>query len=314
MPGATGNGKRHEGDYYISGADLVVCVEKTLFRIHRYFFIRDSTFFEEKLPNSPSPGDVSEGSSDKNPLVLDDASKVDFERFLWIFYNPKYSLYDADADVWTSILKLAHQWKFREMKELAVRELQALSIAPLQRVVLYQKYDVNRDLLRPAFIALTTRDEPLEIDEGRELGLETALRLAKAREKARVPVFAGKKSGNPRLPVTLMGGELDTLIKDVFDLTTSTESSATPQTPAGQNTSGGSAQTSTPPADWTDSFIDNSSQGNNNGPANRHTNSTSNSHTQANGAPKSHLNGTTPTSPWGSTPKNMAELNNFFRK
>ena len=252
-------------------------MEKTLFRVHRYFFIRDSTFFEEKLPTPP--GDVSEGSCDKNPLVLDNASKVDFERLLWIFYNPyvarsyvlslplihrhrKYSLYDADAEVWTSILKLAHQWKFREMKELAVRELQAISIAPLQRVVLYQKYEVNRDLLRPAFIALTTRDEPIEIDEGRELGLETALRLAKAREKSRVPVFAGKKSGNPRLPVTLMGGELDALIKDVFDLTTSAETSATPQTSTGQNTSGGSTQTTTPLApDWTDSFIDNSSQG-----------------------------------------------------
>jgi len=254
-------------------------VEKTLFRLHRYFFIRDSRFFEEKLPNPPSPGDVSEGSSDKNPLVLDDASKVDFERLLWIFYNPyvarsyvfllhlihhhrKYSLYDADAEVWTSILKLAHQWTFREMKELAVRELQAHSIAPLQRVVLYQKYEVNRDLLRPAFIALTTRDEPIEIDEGRELGLETALRLAKAREKARVPVFAGKKSGNPRLPVALMGGELDALIKDVFDLTTSAEPSTTAQTSTGQNTSGGSTQTHTPlTTEWTDSFIDNSSQG-----------------------------------------------------
>jgi len=26
MPAATGNSKRHEGDYYINGADLVVCV------------------------------------------------------------------------------------------------------------------------------------------------------------------------------------------------------------------------------------------------------------------------------------------------
>ena len=177
-----------------------------------------------------------------------------------MYRHRKYSLYDANTEVWTSILKLAHQWKFREAKELAVRELEALSIAPLQRVVLYQKYDVNRDLLRPAFIALTTRDEPIEIDEGRELGLETALRLAKAREKARVPVFSGKKSGNPRLPVALAGSELDALIKDVFELTTSTESSTTPQTSTRQNTAGGSPQTNTQQSEWSDSF-DNLSQG-----------------------------------------------------
>ena len=145
---------------------------------------------------------------------------------------------------------------------MAIRELelQSHSIAPLQKVVLYQTYDVNRDLLRPAFIALTTRDEPIEIDEGRELGLETALLLAKAREKARVPVFAGKKSGNPRLPVTLAGTELDTLIKDVFNLTTSIESSTTPQTSTGQTTSAGSIRVNTQ-SEWPDSLFDSSSQG-----------------------------------------------------
>jgi hypothetical protein len=164
--------------------------------------------------------------------------------------------------VWTSILKLAHQWKLREVKEMAIRELelQSHSIAPLQKVVLYQKYDVNRDLLRPALIALTTRDEPIEVDEGRELGLETALLLAKAREKARAPVFAGKKPGNPRLPVTLAGAELDTLIKDVFNMTTSMESSTAPQTSTGQNTSGGSIRINTQ-SEWSDSYFDSPSQG-----------------------------------------------------
>jgi hypothetical protein len=105
------------------------------------------------------------------------------------------------------------------VKELAIRELQALSIAPLEKIVLYQKYAVNRDLLQPAFIALTTRDEPITIEEGREIGLETALQLAEAREVARTPVFTSKKSGNPRSPVNLAGIELDRLTQRVFDLT-----------------------------------------------------------------------------------------------
>jgi hypothetical protein len=112
MPGPTARtnsstdiASRH-GDYYITGADLIVRVrgslieiaslseteslqvEDMLFRIHRFFFIRDSAFFRNKLPHSPSPGDSFKGSSDNNPLVLDDALKVEFERFLWVFYNP----------------------------------------------------------------------------------------------------------------------------------------------------------------------------------------------------------------------------------
>ena len=205
--------------------------------MHRYFFLRDSAYFREKLPQPPSPSDLNtgRGCSDKFPLILDDASKVDFERLLWVFYNPyvaihivlsldlihrhrKYSLYYASVEEWTSILRLAHQWDFIEVKELAVRELQALSIAPLEKIVLYQKYAVKKDLLQPAFIALAIRDEPITLDEGRELGLETALRLAEARETARSPVFTGKKLGNPKSPVYLAGVELDRLIEDVFDL------------------------------------------------------------------------------------------------
>jgi hypothetical protein len=63
-------------------------VERTLFRIHRFFFIRDSSWFQDKLPYPQPSGDTGEGSSDKNPLVLKDVSKIDFERLLWVFYNP----------------------------------------------------------------------------------------------------------------------------------------------------------------------------------------------------------------------------------
>jgi len=102
------NNPPHHNQYYITGADLIIrvrgfpieyrvvalseakCqqVENTLFRIHRYFLTRDSAHFRSKLPHPPSPGDSSKGSSDNNPLVLEDALQVDFERFLWVFYNP----------------------------------------------------------------------------------------------------------------------------------------------------------------------------------------------------------------------------------
>jgi hypothetical protein len=153
-----------------------------------------------------------------------------------IYLCRKYSLYDASVDVWTSILKLAHQWDFIEVKALAVRELESLQIPPLSKIVLYQTYAIDRKLLQPALTALTMRDEPLTIEEGRDLSLETALELARAREIARAPVFSSKKSG-PRSPVNLAGVELDALIKDIFRLPSSTEpESSASQTSTGRGT------------------------------------------------------------------------------
>jgi len=96
---------RH-GEYYIQGGDVIFRVrvfmigsflllimthrqvENYLFRVHRFFFTRDSAYFWDKLPHPPPPGEFTKGSSDNNPFILEDTLKVDFERFLWVFYNP----------------------------------------------------------------------------------------------------------------------------------------------------------------------------------------------------------------------------------
>ena len=63
-------------------------VENYIFRVHRYFFERESAFFREKLNAAPPPGQAPKGSSDGNPFSLDDVREEDFARFLWVFYNP----------------------------------------------------------------------------------------------------------------------------------------------------------------------------------------------------------------------------------
>ncbi|KAI0251743.1 hypothetical protein BJV78DRAFT_1080343, partial [Lactifluus subvellereus] len=175
---------RHH-EYYIEGADLIIRVENTLFRVHRCFLRRDSAYFRDKLPHPLSPGNLIEGSSDGNPLDLVDALKVDFERLLRVYYNPKHSFRDVNIEEWTSILKLSHQWDFVEVKALAIRELESLQVPALQKIVIYQKYAVDRKHLQAAFTALVVRDEPITVEESRELGLETVIQLARAREIAR---------------------------------------------------------------------------------------------------------------------------------
>ncbi|KIP01472.1 hypothetical protein PHLGIDRAFT_80546, partial [Phlebiopsis gigantea 11061_1 CR5-6] len=176
---------RRHPKYYLNGGDVHFLVENYIFRVHRYFFERESSFFREKLGAAPPPGQAPRGSSDVNSFPLDDVQEQDFARFLWVFYNPKYYVYDANAEEWISILKLAHIWRFLEVKRMATRYLEDFTLDPVRKIELYQWYELDKRLLIPSYVALITRLEPLSLDEGRRLSLETALLIATARECAR---------------------------------------------------------------------------------------------------------------------------------
>ncbi|KAH9915391.1 uncharacterized protein B0H18DRAFT_96695 [Fomitopsis serialis] len=209
--------KRHP-KYYLSGGDIHFLVENYLFRVHRYFFERESAFFREKFAVAAPPGQQPKGSTDAHAFPLEDVLANDFARFLWVFYNPKYSIYDATVEDWSAILKLAFDWRFAEVKKLCVRELEKFEIPALRKIELYQAYELDKKLLIPSYIAMCMRPEPLSIKEGRQLGLETALLLATARESAR-----GRPSGSPgqlcSSPVTAGGEDMVSIIKDVFGIT-----------------------------------------------------------------------------------------------
>jgi len=229
--------KRHP-KYYLSGGDIHFLVETYLFRVHRYFFERESAYFREKLAVAAPPGQSPKGSSDANPFPLEDVLANDFSRFLWVFYNPKYSIYDATVDDWSAILKLAFDWRFGEVKKLCCRELEKFEIAPMQKIELYQTYELDKKLLIPSYIAMCMRPQPLSIKEGRQLGLETALLIATAREHAR-----GQSASDGTLspsPVSVEDDDMVNMIKDVFGITAGPPSpSLTPL----ENTSSASAFT-----------------------------------------------------------------------
>ncbi|KAI0071178.1 hypothetical protein K474DRAFT_1607332 [Panus rudis PR-1116 ss-1] len=207
--------KRHP-TYYLQGGDIHFLVENYIFRVHRYFFERESAVFREKLAIPAAAGQPAKGSSDANPYPLDDVRANDFSKFLWVFYNPKYSLYDADVDDWSAILKLAYDWRFAEIKKLCCRELEKVPIEPVKKISLYQAYDLDRRLLMPSYSALTMREEPLSVAEGRQLGLETALLIATARECARgKPSASGAHSPTP---ASIDGESMEAIIKRVFGL------------------------------------------------------------------------------------------------
>ena len=95
---------KHE-KYYINGADLSflvsfsfkyiyfllkysIQVENVLFRVHRYFFERESGYFVKQLATPASPGKEPKGTQDTSAIPLDNVTVEEFAIFLWVFYNP----------------------------------------------------------------------------------------------------------------------------------------------------------------------------------------------------------------------------------
>ncbi|KAJ8495035.1 hypothetical protein ONZ45_g13034 [Pleurotus djamor] len=224
---------RHD-EYYIAGGDLYFMVEHVLFRVHRYFFDRESLYFRNKLATPASPGATRSGTSDSTAIVLEDVRPSDFARFLWVFYNPKYSLYKTDVDSWTAILDLAFKWQFPEVKRLCVRELERLEMSDVQRIHVYHKYAVDRNLLIGRYAALCEREEPLSVAEGMLLGMETALTLARAREIARSkPADSGLRSPTK---ANVPANTLTSIIKGIFDIPPpQIEEATTPTSPTNVN-------------------------------------------------------------------------------
>ncbi|PPQ78589.1 hypothetical protein CVT25_010565 [Psilocybe cyanescens] len=184
-------------EYYISGGDLHLLAGNIQYRVHSYFFERDSDYFKHKLnapapPNAPRPG-----SSDTNAIVIKNAGPTEFEKLLWVFYNPKYSLYEATSSEWITILKLACEYKFHEVKLLAIRGLEMGNLSIVKLIYVYELYEVDRSYLVPLYAVLCKREECPTEEETTILGIKTALLIFRLREMLRSQLGDGSKSPLP---------------------------------------------------------------------------------------------------------------------
>ena len=139
-------------------------------------------------------------------------------------FRSKYSIYNATPEQWSWILDLAQKWGFKDVQQLCIRELEKLDLSPVDRIHIYQKHGLDDELLLDSYETLTTRDEPIGMEEGIKLGLRTSLQIAQAREMSRGP----DTGGGLRSPsaVQLKGPDLRTLISKICELRVQTNGAA----------------------------------------------------------------------------------------
>jgi len=93
------------------------------------------------------------------------------------------------------------------VKQLAIRELQKQEMADVKRIALYHEFGVDRTLLIPHYVALCEREQPLTLDEGLTLEMETTVMVAWGREA----VLSSRLADGSLNPQWLLA-----MVRDVF--------------------------------------------------------------------------------------------------
>ncbi|KDQ53627.1 hypothetical protein JAAARDRAFT_86737, partial [Jaapia argillacea MUCL 33604] len=167
---------KHE-TFYIHDDMVVFLVEDTLFRLHSFFFKRDSEYFRNLFSQHGS-------SSEAHPVRLDGVSVANLETFLGVLYPSDFSKRTATtADEWTSVLALATKWSFTTIRSLAIRELFPLA-SPIEKIVVGRQYNIP-GWLQDAYVAVCERPEALTKKEGERLGLDEVIKISQLRQDVR---------------------------------------------------------------------------------------------------------------------------------
>jgi len=169
--------------FYFDDGNLVLDVQGTLFRIHKYFLTRHSPVFENLFRMKSSSSNL-EGSSDKSPITLQGDDPVDFCRLFRLFYHDEPgNAVCLDAEQWVSILTLADKYEMVPLRNAAVQKLTVADpkLSPVKQIAIARKYQCD-ELVKDPFRRLVVRKEALSKEEIVQLPPEDLHRLIVERE------------------------------------------------------------------------------------------------------------------------------------
>ncbi|KAI0249057.1 hypothetical protein BJV78DRAFT_1230985 [Lactifluus subvellereus] len=167
--------------FFLDDGNITFLVEGILYRVHRYFFCRDSNEFGERLSRLSTQ---QAPSSTLEPIIsLDDVKSADFDTFLSVLYPLDFNMLEKRSfEEWSSILDLSTRWGFTSIRDLAIRCVKPPSA--YHRLLLARKHAVDQWIL-PALSELWERPQPLSVDEARLMDFEDIVLIGSVRESVR---------------------------------------------------------------------------------------------------------------------------------
>jgi hypothetical protein len=102
------------------------------------------------------------------------------------------------------------------MRKLAVRQLEKMKLAPIDKIKIYSDFNVDPQLLLPSYASLTMSPTLPSLDDAKKLDIETILKLTMVRERA----LQKAAEDGCRSPTSASAGgeEVRRIICDIFEL------------------------------------------------------------------------------------------------
>jgi len=165
----------HDEEFYLHDDMAIFHVDHCLFKVHRYFLERESEIFRWMFLCPPL-----------EPIPLPGVKRQEFKALMNYFYNGMHDDFRPSLDEWISILSIASRFDMDRVRQRAIRQIisHRPRIDPINKIVLAEKHDISH-WLAPAYASICQRTNPLEEWEAEKLGLNIAIKLARAREALR---------------------------------------------------------------------------------------------------------------------------------
>ncbi|KAI0767650.1 hypothetical protein C8Q74DRAFT_1204594 [Fomes fomentarius] len=174
--------------FYMQEGMIVLKVEGTLYKVHKYLLEHHSDFFRGFL----SDGDDAMGHSDDRPIPLPEhVTQETFDCLMSFLYTGIYDPSSVSLPDWITLLRVSTRLQFTKVRQYAIREIatRRSSLPPVDAIVLAKEYDVP-SWLGPAYAELVRRPTPMEDEEAERLGARTTAQVGRAREMLRTDEYA----------------------------------------------------------------------------------------------------------------------------
>ncbi|KIM41327.1 hypothetical protein M413DRAFT_146496 [Hebeloma cylindrosporum] len=208
--------RRNERFYLPDDTMVIFKVENQLYKVHRYFFIRESAVFASMFTDCPPPGNGQDGDTDDKPIYLPSTTCCEFEALLEFLYygmfkfktlkkvnsvesvmihsNSKGAVRDRnisrqkmeekEEEEIFHLFAIADRYAFDNITKqlVAIIDANEVDIDPVRKLLIGSRHHDFRHWVPPAFDEIVKRSKALTVDEMRNLGYERLGEICSARE------------------------------------------------------------------------------------------------------------------------------------